>query len=92
VRNAGTSEGAPCPICEHTVSSVMDSRNTGGARRRRRRCNKCGHRYTTYEVDKATYDLICIALDRFKTVPAMLRAAAAELEEGLKKAPPPNGD
>jgi transcriptional regulator NrdR family protein len=36
--------------CCGRQSVVMDSRLTGSARRRRRRCVKCGRRWTTYEV------------------------------------------
>ncbi len=40
-----------CPACTHTSDRVLDSRPTptGDAIRRRRVCDACGHRYTTYE-------------------------------------------
>lgn len=40
-----------CPRCEHNDTSVLDSRETDGnkAVRRRRECNKCNHRFTTFE-------------------------------------------
>lgn len=40
-----------CPACTHTSDRVLDSRPTpsGDAIRRRRACEACGHRYTTYE-------------------------------------------
>jgi transcriptional repressor NrdR len=40
-----------CPFCGHFESSVIDSRlsATGEVTRRRRGCEKCGRRYTTYE-------------------------------------------
>lgn len=40
-----------CPFCGHLESSVVDSRMsaTGEVTRRRRGCEKCGRRYTTYE-------------------------------------------
>lgn len=40
-----------CPACQHEDSKVVDSRGVdeGGAIRRRRECEKCGRRFTTYE-------------------------------------------
>ena len=40
-----------CPRCHIDDDRVLDSRSArdGAAIRRRRECNKCGHRFTTYE-------------------------------------------
>ena len=40
-----------CPYCDHEDSTVIDSRHTedGHAIRRRRECEACGRRFTTYE-------------------------------------------
>ncbi|MGQ0678815.1 MAG: transcriptional regulator NrdR [Actinomycetota bacterium] len=40
-----------CPFCSHSEDHVVDSRmaDEGRAIRRRRQCEKCGQRYTTYE-------------------------------------------
>jgi len=40
-----------CPFCENTETKVIDSRPTeeGHAIRRRRECENCGKRFTTYE-------------------------------------------
>ena len=40
-----------CPYCENLDTRVIDSRPTeeGHAIRRRRECDKCGKRFTTYE-------------------------------------------
>ena len=40
-----------CPFCENEDTKVIDSRHTeeGTAIRRRRECEKCGKRFTTYE-------------------------------------------
>jgi transcriptional repressor NrdR len=51
--------------CGHTESRVVDSRPTdeGSAIRRRRECEKCGRRFTTYEkVDSVT--LLVIKKDK----------------------------
>ena len=41
-----------CPYCQNTDTKVTDSRTTdeGNSIRRRRECNSCGRRFTTYEV------------------------------------------
>jgi transcriptional repressor NrdR len=38
-----------CPECQHPDSRVVDSRAAGDSIRRRRECEACGHRFTTYE-------------------------------------------
>lgn len=38
-----------CPYCQHSDSHVIDSRDVGDGIRRRRKCESCGLRYTTYE-------------------------------------------
>ncbi|MBI5611222.1 MAG: transcriptional repressor NrdR [Deltaproteobacteria bacterium] len=40
-----------CPLCQHDADRVLDSRPTpqGDATRRRRECERCNHRFTTYE-------------------------------------------
>jgi transcriptional repressor NrdR len=40
-----------CPYCNYTKSKVIDTRPTddGYVTRRRRECEKCGNRFTTYE-------------------------------------------
>ena len=40
-----------CPSCQHNGTRVLDSRpvDEGRATRRRRECEKCGYRFTTFE-------------------------------------------
>lgn len=40
-----------CPKCKSLDHSVIDSRTSpsGDSIRRRRRCDLCGHKFTTYE-------------------------------------------
>ena len=40
-----------CPDCNHDTTSIVDTRRTeaGETVRRRRECNQCQFRYTTYE-------------------------------------------
>ena len=38
-----------CPVCGTPENTVTTSRPTKNGIRRRRQCNACGHRWTTYE-------------------------------------------
>ena len=38
-----------CPFCEASETSVVDTRLAGDSIRRRRRCERCERRFTTYE-------------------------------------------
>lgn len=38
-----------CPYCGHPHHRVIDTRETGDSIRRRRRCDNCDRRFTTYE-------------------------------------------
>jgi transcriptional repressor NrdR len=38
-----------CPHCGNLAHRVIDTRDTGDGIRRRRQCEKCGQRFTTYE-------------------------------------------
>ena len=45
-----------CGACGSQTSSVMDSRpRDDGSIRRRRKCDDCGHRWSTVEVDLESY-------------------------------------
>ena len=39
-----------CPKCGSYNTTVYDTRLEEKSRRRRRRCNDCEHRFTTYEI------------------------------------------
>ena len=54
-----------CPVCAHPDSKVVDSRPTsdGGVIRRRRECEHCGKRFTTYETVESL-PLIVVKKDR----------------------------
>ena len=49
-----------CPQCQHNSSRVIDSRpaDDGNAIRRRRECENCGSRFTTFERTEATPILV----------------------------------
>lgn len=68
-----------CPHCHHNGSRVVDSRPTDDGRviRRRRECENCGFRFTTFERVEAT-PLLVIK----KMVPAknsIVKKSCAEL-------------
>lgn len=46
--------GVRCPECESSLSAVIDSRESSVGKKRRRKCQACGHRYTTWEMTEAT--------------------------------------
>jgi len=51
--------GIRCPDCDSYNTSVLDSRpSPNRQQRRRRKCEDCGKRNTTYEVLKTDLDLI----------------------------------
>lgn len=71
-----------CPFCGNADSKVVDSRLTdeGNRIRRRRECDRCAQRFTTYEAIE-TVPIIVIkndksreAFDRSKLINGMLRA------------------
>ena len=71
-----------CPYCENPDTKVIDSRPTeeGHAIRRRRGCENCGKRFTTYE--KVEESIIMIikkdgrreAFDRSKVMSGIVKA------------------
>ena len=71
-----------CPYCENLDTKVIDSGPTeeGHAIRRRRGCEKCGKRFTTYEKVEETIIMIIKkdgrreAFDRNKIMNSMVRA------------------
>ena len=44
-----------CSSCGSLAVFIIESRNTATARRRRKRCERCGHRETTYEISQDLY-------------------------------------
>jgi transcriptional repressor NrdR len=83
-----------CPFCEHSSTRVVDSRLTDpGSVRRRRECEGCGERFTTYERVEATPVTVLKRggrreqFDRQKLLRGLMRAANkrpvsdAQLEE-----------
>ena len=71
-----------CPYCENPDTKVIDSRPTeeGHAIRRRRGCEKCGKRFTTYEKVEETIIMIIKkdgrreAFDRNKIMSGIIKA------------------
>ena len=71
-----------CPMCRAPDSRVVDSRlgKDGAAIRRRRHCDGCGHRFTTYELVELTLPMVAKKdgrrqpFDRAKIVSGLTRA------------------
>ncbi|MCG4282103.1 transcriptional regulator NrdR [Lacticaseibacillus saniviri] len=72
-----------CPHCHHNSSRVVDSRPTDGGRaiRRRRECENCGFRFTTFERIEQTPLLVIKKngtreeFNREKVLKGLIRAA-----------------
>ena len=71
-----------CPFCQHNQTSVVDSRTpeSGLVIRRRRQCQSCGKRFTTYEIIERL-PLVVIkrdgsrqTFDKVKLINGMVRA------------------
>ncbi len=71
-----------CPFCENNDTRVIDSRPTeeGHAIRRRRECDNCGKRFTTYEKVEEVFFMVIKkdgtreAFDRNKVLNGILKA------------------
>ena len=71
-----------CPFCDNEDSKVIDSRPSeeGRAIRRRRECEKCGKRFTTYEKVEASILMVVKkdgsreAFDRDKLLSGIVKA------------------
>lgn len=42
-----------CRVCNSDEHRVLETADAGGAIRRRRKCDRCGHRWTTFERDES---------------------------------------
>lgn len=58
-----------CPSCTHSQHRVVDSRiaKNGESIRRRRECESCGHRFTTYERIEESLPMVVKKDDRRET-------------------------
>ena len=81
-----------CPACSHSDSRVVDSRTTkeGNAIRRRRECESCAHRFTTYERPEVTWPLI-VKKDGTRTNYDREKIRAG-IQKALEKRPVPAED
>jgi len=71
-----------CPFCGHTDTKVIDSRLTedGGAIRRRRECEKCEERFSTYE-EMVLLNIMVVKRDDRKEA-----YEREKVEQGIKRA------
>lgn len=53
-----------CPVCGGDTF-VIDSKKKPDTICRRRQCQDCNHRFTTYEVDQDLYNKLTWSLDKF---------------------------
>ena len=71
-----------CPYCNHPETRVVDSRETqeGRAIRRRRECEKCDARFSTYE-EVEIFRLLVVKKDGHKE-----EYDKTKIENGLRRA------
>jgi len=77
-----------CPYCAEERDRVVDSRSaeSGAAIRRRRECQACGKRFTTYEHIERVTRLVVVKRDRSR-VPFDRQKILAGLEKACYKRP-----
>jgi hypothetical protein len=63
-----------CDVCGSRESTVTDTRRTRNTIRRKRRCDGCGERWTTYEVSSA---FVSFALEVAQIARPLMEAAQA---------------
>ncbi len=77
-----------CPYCTHIDTRVIDSRfaNEGGQVRRRRQCERCKERFTTYETAELSMPRIIKSRDKARE-PFSEEKLRAGMERALRKRP-----
>ena len=82
-----------CPFCNSNDDKVIDSRSSEGGRviRRRRKCNDCGKRFTTYERVEETNRLTLIKKDGSR-VPYSRESVLKGVQIACGKRPVPEDD
>ncbi|MBC8309109.1 MAG: transcriptional repressor NrdR [Phycisphaerales bacterium] len=81
-----------CPYCERDEDKVIDSRGSDGGRsiRRRRECQKCNRRFTTFERVEKTSRLMVIKRDGTR-IPFDPEKVLRGLQAACGKRPIPEG-
>ena len=77
-----------CPYCKEDNDKVIDSRSSEAGRvvRRRRQCNRCGKRFTTYERIEESVKLVVIKKDGSR-VPFSRNQIIAGVQKACYKRP-----
>ncbi len=71
-----------CPFCAHDDTKVLESRLSHASVRRRRECDKCSNRFTTYE--RALFQLTVVKKDG-REQPFSLEKIAVSIGKALGK-------
>lgn len=73
--------GVACPHCKSRLSAVVDSRDANGTRRRRRTCDECGGKFTTYEIEASKFALLKgVKVDELRVLSAGLLDALEQIK------------
>ena len=67
-----------CQKCSHTSFDIINTETTTDAIRRRRSCNNCGHRVTTYE-RMGLHPLASMEIEQVELIMKHLRIASGNL-------------
>lgn len=70
-----------CPRCNSDTQKVIDSRHDGNVINRRRKCLKCGHKWSTMEAHRNTWE----NLKEAESHHCRLMAAVAAMESKMRK-------
>lgn len=73
-----------CPKCGHEESYVVDVRKCNGGLRRRRECDQCGTRYTTYELFSGGDTKKALIRDFIQILSRNIKAALEKSYQELK--------
>lgn len=71
-----------CPKCGSGDTGVTNTRIETYACTRRRECNKCGHKFTTYEITKEQYQLACSLFSGIDTLHDMSGVWRPKIKRG----------
>lgn len=69
-----------CPKCKAQAVRVIESKKAKKAHRRRKHCDACKHRFTTYEIDEAAYDQAVHAISTLAKLSKVLSGVGIGLE------------
>jgi transcriptional repressor NrdR len=77
-----------CPYCESESTHVVDTRDAGDAVRRRRECEGCGNRFTTYERAETNVTVLKRAANKRPVSSEQLEHLSESIAAAVRRAGP----